>query len=394
MTTLPALGATVRGMARFIHAHASPTRRDRLWPGHSSVFATNPLNLAYGAGGIALFLNEVEGGVDAEVRAWMLSHRLTTDAYPPGLWCGLAGIAYAFAELGWMEEGEAAMRLAATSPLRFADPTLIHGAAGYGWANLYFADRTGNDAYLDRAEEAAAHLLATAGRADGLPTWTHALDDRVHYGFAFGGSGIALFLLELARRTGDPATLAAARDALEFDLVHGTTEDGGWDWRRWEGDTFMEPYWLHGGAGVATAVVRFAEHLGDARYRRIADEIARTLHVQFTIMPSQWEGMSGIGEVLLDAARLTGDDAHLEAARLLSRSILLYRIERPDGVAFPGYRIQRLSTDVATGSAGIGLFLHRLHTGGRRLFADLPGRAASMQAVHEPVHEAIAVGAD
>ena len=39
---------------------------------------------------------------------------------------------------------------------------------------------------------------------------------------------------------------------------------------------------------------------------------------------------------------------------------MLFAIERPTGIAFPGENLLRISTDFATGSAGIGLFLDRL----------------------------------
>ena len=84
MTTHPDLAGVVPGIARYIHAHTALERRDRLWPAHQAVFNTNPLGLAYGACGIALFLNEVEGGVSDAVRAWILGHRLSTRDYPAG----------------------------------------------------------------------------------------------------------------------------------------------------------------------------------------------------------------------------------------------------------------------------------------------------------------------
>lgn len=395
MTTPPDLTGVVPGIARFIHAHTTLERRDRLWPAHSAVFATNPLGLAYGACGIALFLNEVEGGIDDDVRAWLLGHRLTTQDYAPGLWTGLSGIAYALAELGSMEEAERTMRLAATSPLRFADSSIVYGAAGYGWANLYFADRTGDDRYLEQADEAARHLLASATREGDTLAWTHALDGKVHFGLGVGSSGVALFLLELARRTGDPATLAAARAALEYDLAHGVTRSGEMGWVRFVDDILVEPYWLHGSGGVGTVVLRFAEQLREERYATLVDEIARSVHVHFAVLPGQWEGMAGIAEYLIDAARFTGKAEHREAAEQLVRSIMLYALDRDGGIAFPGRILQRISTDVATGSAGVGLFLHRLQAGGRRLFTDLPGQAVAAPVAMLPrAEEPVAFAAD
>jgi hypothetical protein len=49
----------------------------------------------------------------------------------------------------------------------------------------------------------------------------------------------------------------------------------------------------------------------------------------------------------------------MAAAHDAVRGLLLFRVPWKDRVAFPGDGLQRLSMDLATGSAGVVLALHR-----------------------------------
>jgi hypothetical protein len=90
---------------------------------------------------------------------------------------------------------------------------------------------------------------------------------------------------------------------------------------------------------------------------------------KYTIFPGRFFGLAGLGEFHLDLAEL-GDNREraLTAARRALAGILLFKIERPGGLAFPGDSLARISCDFGTGSAGIALFLHRLLNGGGPAF--------------------------
>jgi hypothetical protein len=59
-----------------------------------------------------------------------------------------------------------------------------------------------------------------------------------------------------------------------------------------------------------------------------------------------------------------------EALQRLIAGILLFKVEKPNGISFPGYELYRLSCDFATGSAGIALFLHEYLTGSSNFLLD------------------------
>jgi hypothetical protein len=85
----------------FLIRKADYARTDRLWPADTSVFTTNPLSLAYGACGPALFLF-ASGRLEEvpKVSAWMGERALNSQEYPPGLFLGSAGIACVSAHIG------------------------------------------------------------------------------------------------------------------------------------------------------------------------------------------------------------------------------------------------------------------------------------------------------
>src|SRR5213079_70260 len=72
---------TVEQTARYLLRTADPARADRLWPADPFVFSTNPLSVAYGACGPALFLHRTGrlGEMPAGALAWMLDRPLTVE---------------------------------------------------------------------------------------------------------------------------------------------------------------------------------------------------------------------------------------------------------------------------------------------------------------------------
>jgi lantibiotic modifying enzyme len=364
------LERTSEEMVRYLVRTADYDRTDRLWPAHFLVFATNPLSLAYGACGPAMFLRSSAhvSELPADVLTWMLKQPLSVESHPPGLYLGLAGIAYTFQELGLHEEAAAVMAMVYQSPLLYEEPGMLLGAAGWGLTSLHFFVETGEQVYLHWAVRAGEHLLRTA-REDGEGCyWSCQQDERVHFGFGYGASGIALFLLYLHLLTGRDDFRTGAIRGLEFDLANKVESAVGWQWRRFQDDTVLYPYWIHGSAGVGSVLIRFAHLLRIDRYEALARRIAEDTFVKYASVPNLFEGLTGIGELMLDLFSFTGDEAYRHNAFDIADTILWFKIEKPDGVTFPGQWLMRISNDYATGAAGIGLFFARLlRPGGRRL---------------------------
>lgn len=356
--------------ATYLIATAASDRTDRLWPGEQELYTTNPMSLAYGACGPALLLHELNR-LPAEVEGWLLNRRLSFEDYPPGLSVGLGGIAYALGRLGYEDRADEAMLELYRSPLKFEAPNIMLGAAGWGVCSLHRFTVTGNRDHLVWAMRAAEFVVDCAlETVDGL-YWPVQSEERIHYGFGYGSSGIALFMLYLHVLTGDAEALNVAQRALDFDLAHEETNEWGPTWRRWEQDQTIRPYWIHGAAGIGAVVIRFYLALGAPRHLAIAERIAESLFIKFTVTPGQFEGMAGIAEFMLDMYAATGEQQYRERAVDLADTMLWFGVRRSRGLAWPGVSLEKVSSDFSCGAAGIGLFFRRMLNAGARTMFDL-----------------------
>ncbi|HLN63648.1 MAG TPA: lanthionine synthetase LanC family protein, partial [Symbiobacteriaceae bacterium] len=190
-------------------------------------------------------------------------------------------------------------------------------------------------------------------------------DGKIPVGYAYGASGIALFLLYLYLASGEERFVRVGRAALDFDLSCRVVESGLATFPELaENSTLLLPYWRAGSAGVATTMLRYMQVAGNEDLLTIFDQVLPDVCRKYTVSPGLFTGLSGLGNLLLDCHQVTGDTRYLREAHRTAEGILLYKLERPSGVAFPGDHLYRISVDYGHGSAGVGLFLHRLLHGG------------------------------
>ncbi|WP_024423393.1 class III lanthionine synthetase LanKC [Bacillus safensis] len=349
---------TLDGISRHIRSVTTPDRNDRLFPADPS--NVNPLNVSYGALGVAYVLKKLDGKVPEEVMDWILRQNPETDKYPAGFFVGLSGVAWAFSELGFHDRGVDALDKASRHRHLLKTPDLFYGAAGFGLTNLYFWERTREQRFLDEATRVCEWLLETKREDKRGYSWPSP-DGSSFIGYGQGASGIALFLLYLYKATGESNILSAASRALEFDLSFGVQienmisfpDDS-------SGSKVVYPYWIRGSAGVCTTLLRYVTVTGDERFKGMLRNIAIDTFRKYTIFPGLFQGVSGLGNFLLDCYQFTKEELYLQQAYRVANGVKLFTIQRPTGIAFPGDNLYRLSTDLATGSAGVGFFLHRL----------------------------------
>jgi len=359
-TTDEDLAGVVSRACAYIESVATYERHDRLFPADPAVFETNPLSLANGASGVAYALKTIRGTAPDAALDWIAAHRAGLPACPPGLYVGTAGIAWALLELGHRDE---ALRIArASNPVRACEgPDLYYGAAGWGMAQLKFFSATQDEEFLSRAVHAAEHLVRVR-QEEGAECWWPT-DEFISCGLAHGVAGMSLFLLYASMATGNARYFEVGRRGIEFVLQRGReNRDGALTWRAKEAEPAVLPYWRWGTAGVATALLRYNKVQPEERLRQTLDGLFGDMDRKYTIYPGRFFGLSGIGEYLLDAAQLDGSREAMTSARKIAAGVLLFRLEKETGTAFPGEGLMRISCDLGTGSAGIALFLHRLLT--------------------------------
>ena len=87
----------------------------RIFPSDYRVFQTNPLSLAYGAMGVALFLNRAMGETPEALKAELKTRcrKMSNQDYPPGLFLGSSGIAWALDVIGLPELASEVMKKSA-----------------------------------------------------------------------------------------------------------------------------------------------------------------------------------------------------------------------------------------------------------------------------------------
>lgn len=354
-------GSYVKRITEYILGVATYGRRDRLFPSDGAIFRTNPLSLSYGACGVAYALNKIERKVPVEVIDWILSCNKHVTLIPPGLYIGLAGIAWSMLELGLHEESQKVLTSTYDHPLLYDSFDLHYGVAGWGLANLRFFMEFPDEIYLQKAEEAGSYLLETLAEDARGCYWS--ADGKIPLGYSHGQSGVSLFLLYLYIAGGKEKFLDVGIKALEFEMNNATPSMKGESisWMKFADEGYIVyPYLKLGAAGVGMSMLRYYRLLGEKKYRDMLELIYIDTTRKYTLFPGIFNGLAGLGEFLLDLHRVTNESHHFDAAYRVAAGISLFKIEKKQGLAFPGDMLRRISCDYGTGSAGVGHFLHRL----------------------------------
>lgn len=348
------------GIPKYILSVADTSRVDRLFP--SDPRRTNPLSLDYGALGVVYSLHRLIGKVPDDLMHWILSREVSSERYAPGFYVGLSGIASALARLGYLERAVNIYDKAYNHKLLYNSSDLYSGSSGIGLAALELWLATGDRQFLQRAETIGEITLRMRRENEHGYFWPSA-DGDIQIGYAYGSSGIATFLLYLHLAVGNDDYLSAGMKALEFDLSYAVKiQEDYLSFPIRVGDTSrtVMPYWLYGSAGVGRALLRYFSVTKREEYRAVLERLLPDINRKYAIYPGLFRGLAGMGDFLLDCHTFLGDVRWLTAAERVASAIMLFAIERPTGIAFPGENLLRISTDFATGSAGIGLFLDRL----------------------------------
>lgn len=339
-------------IGRAIAASADYGRADRAWPGDPVQFAERGLGLAHGAAGVIHALDAAALDVDPGALEWFdgaTAHALDDDTAPLGLYDGLAGAAWMHRRLG--NDDLADRILERLRRLRRLDGVRV-GAdlyGGFAGIGLYLLSESSGD---PRLVGAAADLASRAALRAGQPSRPDA--DDAPAGLMHGPSGTALLAIRLYQATGDAGFLELARSAIELDLSRcvpvpdGSVQVG--DGQR------VVPYLASGSAGIGLALAQLLPHLDDPEpYLPALIGIERAASTAFTIEPGLFDGRAGLIHLLILLSR-SGLPLTSETERSLARHVdglRVHALRYRDGIAFPGKRLLRVSSDLATGSAGV-----------------------------------------
>ncbi|MGV9938518.1 class III lanthionine synthetase LanKC [Streptomyces sp. NPDC003401] len=349
-------------MAAAIHASATPSRTDRLFPGDIAQFATAGGGLAFGHGAAGVLYALAESGAprSEDGEQWLLERtKQPPSGMPLGFHDGLAGIAWTLERLGHRDRALDLTELLLDQPFDHLAPDLHSGTAGLGLALDSLAAATGEAAPHAAALRCADLAVRGAPAGSGNPA-------RPRAGLLHGATGAALLFLRLYERTGDCALLDLARDALRRDLARCVRGAGGAlqvdeGWR-------TMPYLGAGSVGIGMVLDDYLAHRDDEEFARARNEIVAAAQAMFYAQPGLYRGVAGMVLYLGRTAAATAGTAAgaapgtgPEALRRQLDALTWHAMSYRGHLAFPGEQMMRLSMDLSTGTAGCLLAVASVH---------------------------------
>ncbi|MCD2152085.1 class III lanthionine synthetase LanKC [Rhodococcus cerastii] len=349
------------------------SRADRLFPGDIAQFEVNGYGIAHGSCG-NLLADDLPTDTLETVLEWT-EHQVDSDTQPRfGFFDGLAGAVHTFRQLGRHSTADRWVETLRGVPLDALDSSLFGGLSGIGCLLLEESESCPaasstlalvTETLRDRLPAARAHVRFT----DGTPWATTGRG-----GLMRGPSGQALFWTRHYERTGDPRSLEHARQLVDIDLsVMQMCPDGSMQLRE---ERRTMPYLGSGSVGVGLVLLQLVRHVDQPRYASALLAIARAAAVEFTAQAGLLNGRAGLILFLGELSKSPYAGADCEQTLAQQFQLLgLHSLNHAGGLHFPGEQNLRLSTDWATGSAGILASLR--HTGSATARQSFPLMCAS-----------------
>jgi hypothetical protein len=301
---------------------------------------------------------------------WLLTDSAAAEDSLPGLYFGEAGVAVALLEacqsgvmLG-IQDVKNSVRERLGGPLDWYDIT--HGAAGQGIAALICGQML-EDA--DSLAEHCAQYLVAAQETNGAwrtPEGVDGMSGQVLSGFAHGTAGIVYFLAAYCSRSKTDRLEQAWRRGAEWLLKRANIANGG-SALEWAYSDVIEDrwkWWCHGSPGIALTFLRLFEETGEEDFATAAVK-ALNIHASDVRSSnlSQCHGLSGLGEIYLEAARVLDDPSWRARAEHIVSILVAMANHHPNGNLSWLVEDPYISTaDLMVGSGGVLHFLARFHT--------------------------------
>jgi hypothetical protein len=200
-----------------------------------------------------------------------------------------------------------------------------------------------------------------------------------YLGFAHGVAGVGAFLLAAGEATGGERYTELAAAAGRTLAAEAELGPWGARWRAdirdKHGETMLY-HWCSGASGVGTFLLRLARRTGDAASLRLAEQAASAVRWAAWQSPTAaCHGLAGNGQFLLDLAAERPDGPYRQWAQELALVLHARHVRREGLWLLPDESGKGFTADSQTGTGGVLDFLLRLEHGGPRPWmADPPGR--------------------
>ncbi len=307
----------------------------------------------------------------------------------PGLYTGVAGIAWVGFDVAWSrgEDPTRALALARQIPTDWHIPDVCHGLAGAGLAFAHLWQSGAGDEFRDRVAACADSLTTSAAATAYGVMWPFPPDaetvlaGRSSFGFAHGVAGIGTFLLVAASVTGQSRYRDLAVQAGQTLAANAQGDDNtAWwyadlDEQEAGGYPVSAAHWCNGASGVGTFLLRLGRATEDPAWISLARRAATTVRMEARgASVCYCHGLAGNADFLLDMADCLGEKEYRESAEDLADLISAAAARRDGRWVLPDDTKTAVTPGYATGMAGAAAFLHRLvHGGGRWWMPDESG---------------------
>jgi len=327
------------------------SRPDRLFPGDIAQFEVNGYGIAHGSCG-NLLADVLPADTLESVLEWT-EHQVDSDTQPKfGFFDGLAGAVHTFRHHGRHSTADRWVETLRRAPLDDIDSSLFSGLSGIGCLLLEESvSRPTVSPTLAVVTETLRERISAARlhvRDAGGTPWAVA----GRGGLMRGPSGQALFWTRHYELSGDPRSLEHARQLVDIDLsVMSMCPDGSMQLRE---ERRTMPYLGSGSVGVGLVLLQLLRHVDEPRYAAAVRAISRAATVEFTAQAGLLNGRAGLILFLSELSKTPYAGADCEQTLAQQFQLLgLHSLNHAGGLHFPGEQNLRLSTDWATGSAGI-----------------------------------------
>jgi serine/threonine protein kinase len=332
-------------------------------------------NIHQGIGGIIYFLTllkkagydisaaEDKMNIGIQFILTDITERLSTMA--PSLYYGKAGLAVMISKLlstGMMKTDPGYISLI-EELLRTPSITydIIYGIAGQGLAALQCMDTLDPQFSSDLLHH-YAEILIQRQRLDGA--WNkddEAEKKEIVTGLGYGVAGIVYFLLKFGSKYHNNTALASAEKGLKYLVNQLKKKNDHYEWPASNLTKDAGNWWCVGGPGMALAFLKFYELTKSEFHLKVAEKALRKHPNNFVYYKlSQCHGLAGLGEIYLEAYRVTQKSEWIERATWIANQLFHFRKQPTSGDVYWLTEKHVLPTaNFMTGDSGVLHFLTR-----------------------------------
>lgn len=239
---------------------------------------------------------------------------------------------------------------------------LSSGIAGQGFANIYCDDFLDQGIGMERLTRYVGRLIKEQEKDGSWLRFNDTNTKRITKGYANGIAGIVHFLFAYTIYTGDYLACDAAEKGLNWLIKNAQHSKGLLQWTS-NSNQLLAPWSADGGAGIALAFIIGYEVTKKPIFKTYATSTLNTVQDRiFESNVSQQEGLSGLGEVYLEAYRVFGEKCWLDRADWIAQLIMIMKKTHKEYGTY--WLVQDEKSPFAsfmTGNAGVLHFLLRFY---------------------------------